>query len=209
MSGILGLMLAGSDSGVTLVGTSAVEIAGGAGTTVVIDKPSGVVAGDLMLAFTIHRDGETWTPESGWTEVADLGADPGLAVAWKVAGGAEPSDYTFTATAVGSKSGVIGAWRHAAFDVAGSFDTSNAGAAIDAPSVTLSNLGLLIAIYAIEFNARTFTTPSGMLALLSDTNTPSFAIFTQQLAAGATGVKSSTPSGGGNSAGILIGLRSA
>lgn len=203
------MLAAGAGTFPVLVGSSQAA-PGAGGTTVTITKPSGVAAGDLMIAILAHRDAQLWTPESGWTEVGDSIVSPGVEVAWKIATGAEAADYTFTATGVGNKVGVLLAYRGAAYDAIGAFVAANAGSDVVAPSVTLSRDGLALAFFADEFGSRTFTTPSGMLALLSQSaSAPSYAIFSQQLGPGATGTRTSTPSGGGNTAGVLIGIKGA
>lgn len=174
--------------------------------TLVIDKPTGVVSGDMLIAVVASQSNVTWTGDSGWTELADQGAAPSLRLARKTAGGSEPASYTFTASGGLKTSGAILAYRAGTFDAVGSFNTANP---VVAPSITMSYAGILLAAYASENASVTFTTPGGMAALASyNVTAPSFAVFDQEVGGGATGTRTSTPSGGTVQAGILIGIKS-
>jgi hypothetical protein len=126
-----------------------------------------------------------------------------------VAGGAEPASYDFVADSTVNQSGAIAAWSGVSYDVSGTFDVEHRGDPDVAPSITLSHDGLLLAIYGADTNGITFTTPAGMLPLIDfhAGTKPSIAIFSEQAAAGATGTRTSTPSAGGASSGVLIGLK--
>ena len=71
-------------------------------TTITVDKPSGVVDGDLMLTFLWSPDDGTnsVTTLSGWTLIGSQGdvssANMMINAFFKVAGGSEPADYTWT-----------------------------------------------------------------------------------------------------------------
>ena len=70
-------------------------------------KPAGTAAGDFLLAFVSRSQTSasiTSLTSAGWTVAAFFaGATAGnrtpTAVLWKVAGGSEPTSYTFTASA--------------------------------------------------------------------------------------------------------------
>jgi hypothetical protein len=210
MSGALGIMLgSGTADFPELVAVSAVAT----GTnTLSISKPSGVVAGDILIAVISDSAGETWTGASGWTEIADRGTGVGLRIAYKVAGITEGSNYTFTPAEAPfgfHASGAILAYRRAAYDVVGSFDSGAIGANSVPPGVTLSHDGVLFAVFACSLSGQSFAAPSGMVSIVadSDATTPSFAVFAQQVGAGSTGTRSSAPSGGGRSTGILFALK--
>jgi hypothetical protein len=76
-------------------------------------------------------------------------------------------------------------------------------------SGTLSHDGVLFAVFACSLSGQSFAAPSGMVSIVadSDATTPSFAVFAQQVGAGSTGTRSSAPSGGGRSTGILFALK--
>ena len=74
--------------------------AGGA-SSIAIPKPSGTVSGDLLVAVNFCADGyyepTRWTAPAGWTVVQKLltGNAPIIGLAWKIAGGSEPTTYSF------------------------------------------------------------------------------------------------------------------
>lgn len=82
-------------------------------------KPSGVVAGDVLIAFVVVGDTggvePVFTAPAGWTLIqdqADHANGPAnyikLAAYWRLAGGSEPSTYTFTtSTATQSRFAVV------------------------------------------------------------------------------------------------------
>ncbi len=93
--------------------------------TVVLPKPTGTAADDILIAvpsfvFGLSADNRTISPPSGWTQLQQNGLDIGggpykqsTAVLWKLAGGSEPSDYTFTISNSDDSYafGVIQAWQ--------------------------------------------------------------------------------------------------
>ena len=67
------------------------------GLTVVVNKPSGTVENDLLVAFVATDGIEDIYSPSGWTGIAHVESDAcSLASYYKVATSSEPSDYTFT-----------------------------------------------------------------------------------------------------------------
>mgnify|MGYP004269979317 CR=1 FL=1 len=75
------------------------------GGNVSLAKPSGVSSGDLLLMIISADNNAPWTWPSGFTDigsnpVTDSGSTDGqtLGIAWKIAGTAEPSNYTTTIT---------------------------------------------------------------------------------------------------------------
>src|SRR3990172_9172095 len=84
----------------------------GSGTTITIDKPSGTAEGDLLVAQIVHGTGSQSTLDggqpSGWTQIGvGNNADHNIGVWWKIAGAAEPANYTFTSTIDNDMSGEI------------------------------------------------------------------------------------------------------
>lgn len=83
-------------------------------STITIDKPSGVVSGDLLIAqVSVRRSNTTWSVPSGWTELHDqtmpddTNGSLAQVTAWKIAGGSEPSNYTFTPSGADPMAGII------------------------------------------------------------------------------------------------------
>lgn len=69
------------------------------GADFTLNKPAGVVTGDLMLAFVTSSQSGTVTPPAGWTAVNTASIDDGttdtaLFVMKRTAGGSEPSTWT-------------------------------------------------------------------------------------------------------------------
>ena len=70
-----------------------------AGTDFTLNKPAGVLTGDLLLAFVTSSQHSTITPPAGWTAVNTASIDDGstdtaLFVLKRTAGGAEPATWT-------------------------------------------------------------------------------------------------------------------
>lgn len=98
---------------IAYVGRGAVWSYGGAQGSFTINKPSGVVSGDLMLAFVSLSGGTSAaTAPSGWTQVARLFRGMGnnddhsgacvMYVYKRTAGGSEPTAWTSTYTGAGT-----------------------------------------------------------------------------------------------------------
>lgn len=180
-------------------------------TSLVISKPSGTIEGHLMVAvcgggFT---GSNTYTFPTGWTKVADLGADGGTAIAYKVATASEPTAYTITATNNNTHAGAILTIANAAFDTIGTFAVQSSP--INAPSINVSESNsLLLAVFLSKGNGGTWTLPINMTSVVlnNDSNPPSYLIAQQLIGSGASGVRSSTLSGISSSgtSGILLSL---
>src|SRR5678810_1476683 len=71
-------------------------------TGVTCNKPTGTVSGDVMVAHLIDEGNHTITPPSGWTQIDNQLVTSGSSIRaasfYKVAGGSEPSSYTWTIT---------------------------------------------------------------------------------------------------------------
>ena len=107
-------------------------------TTVVVPKPAGVVAGDVMVANLVHLGSGAITAPAGWTEVRTDGtATARMSSFVKVAGAAEGANYTFTSTRDDWTAGIV---AYTGVDTATPVDmhatASGATGAAGAPSVT-------------------------------------------------------------------------
>jgi len=78
--------------------TSTYNSGGGTVASFIINKPAGVVSGDLLIVFMTGTNGITnWAQASGWTMIDEnIGSGVGKAAQWLIAGGSEPATYTFT-----------------------------------------------------------------------------------------------------------------
>lgn len=184
------------------------------GAALVINKPAGTQAGDLMVAAVAGgtSDTTTWTGDTGWTEVADLASKPNVRLAYKVAGSSEPASYTFTASSgANTNAGCILTYRNATYDTVGAFVTATTPA--PAPGITVAaNYSRLIGVFANGAVSVTCTTPPGMTARVTDNDatTPSYLVADEIVSLGATGTRTSdigTISNGG--AGILLAIKPA
>lgn len=182
------------------------------GATLIINKPTGTLEGDLMIAFMCREggSGQTWTGDTGWTEVADQGASPNVRLAYKSAGASEASSYTFTCSSnSGFLSGSILAYRYAAYDVvAAGFTTAADPLILSSISPTLSQ-SILLAIGARNAASITLGTPTSMTARVTDSlsTAPSYIVCEQRVAKGPTGTRSMSTGSTTNVAGIMLAIK--
>lgn len=69
------------------------------GTTIAFNKPTGLAAGDVLLAFVSDYHNTSITAPSGWVQIGSTTTDTsndGHTAWYKVAGASEPTSYTFT-----------------------------------------------------------------------------------------------------------------
>lgn len=184
--------------------------------TLTINKPTGTQSGDLLIALCSAKNARTWTGDTGWTEVIDQGtASPAIRVAYLVAGGSEPASYSFTVSPSEDLSGVIVAFRYAAYDTIGTISTTQSSGVQTAPQITLSASGsALLAFFANHSSNRTWSNPtSGLVSTAtdSDANAPSWALYRElNLSSGSTGTRAATCSTtSGNFGCILVGIKPA
>ena len=180
--------LTGKDSHVTLVGYS-VGYWSGSPTPAL---PSGTQQGDLMIMFGSGNSGGVWTPPAGWTDL--FGTTGNAAACYKVAGASEPGSYVFYGPAAYSSGGIM-TFRGCTLGVVGSAQGQTA-ASIDALSVTANAANsLLVALYGAIAQVS-FNTPTGMTLVVTASTYAGLGLFTQEVQAGATGVRTSTTVGG-------------
>lgn len=192
--------------------------AGGKSVTTVLDgssntsitgaKPSNVVSGDLMLAFLgCHSslNPGSVTPPAGWTALQNSFGGSGSFrihtwMGYKVAGGSEPADYTWTIGADGKDDTLI-IQRVTGFDsggpiIASAIDFDELSATPASPSVTATdNQTLLASVFGK--NGSVFTgasAPTGMTTIelgASRANSSGInrGLAYQQVSSGATGAK--------------------
>lgn len=177
--------------------------------TLTINKPTGTVEGDLMVA--VMADGsssESWTGDTGWTEVADQGTTkPSLRLAYKVAGASEGASYTFTHLRSASLSGCILTYRYAAYDTIGSFTTGTDPLILPGISPSESQ-SILIAAGARFSPSITLGTPTSMTARAKvEGAEPSYIVCDQTVAKGPTGTRSMSTGSTNNVSGIMLALK--
>lgn len=83
-------------------------------SSITLNKPTGTVSGDVLVAHIGTSNGPALTTPSGWTQIPNLAgiinADQRLVSYYKVAGGSEPASYTFTTGATDGIAGGIAAY---------------------------------------------------------------------------------------------------
>lgn len=142
-----------------------------AGTTLTINKPSGVVAGDVMIVNICQANSNIDPASSGWTLIT--GANQGnyrySAVMYKVATGVEGNSYVFTLgngtdAAVGSIIAFSGVDGSSPFDVnPGNMDTGATSTATATGITTNSNNSAVIFLggsYNTSWSSWSGTSPS-------------------------------------------------
>ena len=175
-----------------------------------INRPSGTSVGDVMIAsIAVRPNTATITEPAGWTLVrridnANANANS-LAVYYKVAGGSEPANYTWTfSTSTGSAGGIqtfSGVDTTNPINVEAGQNTAN-GLTHATPSVTTTAANTMIVTSHGFTSSATWTPPAGMTeafdaASLTVPATGGISIegnYAIQTAAGATGTKTATAS---------------
>ena len=183
------------------------------GTTVA--RPSGVVAGDLLLAtMEVDADPVTVTPPSGWTLLLDTPAAIGTADPWhaqiwyRIATASEPASYTWTVS--GSPWVDIGLAAYGGVSATSPFDgfSGRYAGVTTAPSTgsltTTSPNDLVVALF-IDFSSSTWTAGAGTTKRYDfDGNTSE---DVTQASPGSTGVESATSSVAGPTTAQIVALR--
>ena len=183
------------------------------GTTVA--KPSGVVAGDLLLAtLEVDADPSTVSGPAGWTLLMDTAAAQGTGQAYhaqvwyRVATGSEPVSYGWTVS--GSPWVDIGVLAYSNVNQASPIDVSSgryAGVVTSASTNAVTTTGpneMVVALF-IDYNAGSWTAGSGMTQRYDfDSNDAQDVL---QASAGSTGAKSATNSTSGPVTAQIVALR--
>jgi hypothetical protein len=164
---------------------------------ITMNKPTGTVSGDLMVAFITKSGGQdTYTQPIGWTELIDIGtAGRTFMVAYKVAGASEPTDYSWVGLFTGNnKAGNIITFRNASYDATAGVASNNT---TTAPSVTATTNNSWLLLIGRTTTASTTITFAGATTIVSDSdaNAPSSVIQYKEVNSGATGTITGTYSG--------------
>lgn len=163
------------------------------GGDVTINKPSGVVSGDLMVVTITAAASVTWTVLSGWTRCPGTPNVLGGDIFYKVAGGSEGSSYTFHCNnALTALRGAVTRWT--GFDTTTPIQTSAGGAVTTnglSPTVTASvaNSVLYCSLVNVASNNTSCTVPSGMTQAFNTTTTAFKLGATETVGSGATGTR--------------------
>ena len=188
---------------------------GASSGTITIAKPSGAVAGDVLLAAIYsfaNYSTSSPSPPAGWTPVLTTSSNQGGQFVYtRVVGASEPSSYTWTAL-LGDASGGIAAFSgvdtSAPVDVAAGLQDSTGGS-VTAPSVdtTRANV-LLVGIFGL-FNTVSQTPPANTSTIWSGVSAggnSTLAVQESWPTPGATGTRTATGAGA-QSIGQLVALQ--
>lgn len=193
-------------------------------TSFAINKPTGTLQDDLMLAgIAIRNTGAvsevTVTPPSGWTLIlrTQQAFDYALLSFYKVAGSSEPASYTWTLGTATDATGGIASYDNvdtsAPIEASAASDNTPASTTATAPSISGTANNLLVILYGMNGITGDFSTPTGMTerfdtgaALVSVSAALSDVILS---GSGATGARTSTISYSSESMGQAISLKAA
>jgi len=200
------------------------------GTTLTVTKPSGTVAGDVLVATVMARpSGVTFTAPSGWVLVRSTtqSAGPSLRFVtyYKVAGASEPASYSWTlggsstSGAVGGIGSFSGVSNSSPINAEGG-NTTPYAYTHTANSITTTSANTMVVSSHGFPSSSPFSPPTGMTEFVdrSSLTRPDNLGVTLELnyvpmgAAGATGAKTATAAGGsgtdpGEGAAHILALR--
>jgi hypothetical protein len=213
----------------------AATIANANATTLSIAKPTGVVAGDLMIAQITERGGNAtdfanlsgWTSVTAGTDFEGGGAHHRVALLYRVATSADSSVSSYTFSLVSSGGGVNASGAIVAFsgvDTSNPFDvtpgsytahTASATAISGVTSITTASANAVVLMFTGGWENNTTssysTTSPGALTQLygtvSDGNASVGAAWATKATAGSTGTGSATQTQNHAWGAILIALR--
>jgi type II secretory pathway pseudopilin PulG len=176
-----------------------------AGTSVVVNKPTGTAAGDLLVA-AVATNGDTFsyfTQPSGWTSIFSdhYSTEVSFLTWWKKAGASEPASYTFSWT---TNSDEAYAWimrftgQDPTYPINVSNKTSGSGSSTpSSPSVTTSVANcMIVRTGGFDSSSITVGSPglSGHTAITMDRSSTTAAVacsggagYMTQAAAGSSG----------------------
>jgi hypothetical protein len=194
--------------------------------SVTVNKPTGVVDNDVMLAFVSWWTG-TLTPPAGWTQVgtteswAASGDTAKMAVYRKVASG-EGASYTWTNSSSPNEIYVtIRAFYNVdtttPIDVFSQTSTTSQGTSVVGNSVTTTTTNTMLLFFGSRMNNGINgnpITPDGSMTEISDINAGSgwtrhFVDEQAVAASGATGTRTATSTGNATYGAFMIALRAA
>ncbi len=191
----------------------------GAGTSVVVTKPTGTVQDDILINLLyLENTADTITAPSGWTELTACGGnqtgptpDFRVKVYWLRAGASEPTSYTWSWTNSVWRTATMAAFSGAittgdptdgcSFNASATSSTS-----MTATGITTTVADTLVIFLGTEFDGSpTATPPSGMTERVDFANV--YLADVAQASAGATGNKTATLSAAAWNTGSLTALK--
>jgi hypothetical protein len=173
-----------------------------ANNTITVPKPAGARAGDLVVVVAGATASAFGLTVSGFSHPLQVTSPIVLSMAWRLLDGSEGS--TFTVSRSGGAQRLLAQallFRNAAFDAVGSIVTLAGNGSVVLPGITAVGGYLIGAVFGVTDASRAWSVPSGMTAvspILWNNDFP-MRLFLQGVAAGATGNRTTTASGGVNS----------
>jgi hypothetical protein len=188
-----------ADAAISFVSASSAGTSGGGATTLVINKPTGVASGHVMIATITATGTGALTPPAGWTVARDTtqGATTRQITYYRVAGGSEGASYSWGLGTTRQASGGIidysGVNNTAPIDATSTASGASGNAVAGSVTTSVANDQVIV---GSGFNINTTVTPPASATERYDVPSPSTttegADFAQA-AAGATGAKTATP----------------
>lgn len=198
------LMMGSTGSVAVVLATQDANTSPGVQTDLEISKPTCILNDVLISLVVASNTGRTWTAHTGFTELLDSG---GAEIARRTVDTTEAATLTFTSSANHRRaSGAVVCFRGGTYDTIGSVSAEASSPA--APSITMTGAGIVLAIFWRSADSIAFTAPTGFVPVIADSDgdSPSYAIFYKEVAAGATGTVTSTLTAG-KGYGVLVGVK--
>ena len=163
------------------------------GATLTITKPSGVVAGDLLIAVLVANASGGWNLLSGWTRLNNIVIDPSTSIQFRIADGTEGASFAFLGGSARG-SGTVMRFTGAGNPYIGAANSSATNTTPQiAPSITVAhNESLVLNIFTSDAAGTTWTGVDGT-ATVSFSTECSFNIGRTEVNAGATAADTATP----------------
>lgn len=197
-------LLMGSTGSVAVVLATQGENTSKVSATLDIAKPTCITSDVLISLAVSDNNARTWTTHTGFTELLDSN---GAGVSRRTVDTTEAATLTYTASGNhGGASGAVVCLRGGTYDTIGTV-SAKAKSPI-APSITMSGAGVVLAIFWRNSDSIAFTAPTGFVSVKADSDgdSPSYAIFSKVVDAGATGTVTSTLTAG-KGYGVLVGIK--
>ena len=190
-------------------------------TSISLNRPTGTVAGDVMLASLSVRGTSTVTAPAGWTLIRTdtFTASLRMHTYWRSATGSDPASWTWTFSAVRLAAGAIHAYSGVnattPIDANGGQAAGASSATATAPSITTTVANTRLVTFFANMSNSTWTAPAGFAERvdLVGTSPSQFTSLTSadvaRPTAGATGASSATATASSGNVGQAIALRPA
>lgn len=160
------------------------------GTTLTINKPSGVVAGDLLVAVLVANQTAGWNQLTGWARLINSVTDPSTSFQYRIADGTEGASFGFVGASIRA-SGTVIRFTNAASTYVGTVSTGSS-ASQTAPSVTITkNKSLVLSVFTSDAATQTWLNVRPNVIVSFNTQC-SFNISYEEVNAGATAADSAT-----------------